>query len=249
MQKRQNSPLTNILVNVLIPVMILNHGQKIVSPQLALVFALALPLGYGVKDWWTHRQTNWFSVLGIINVAVTGVLAVLNLSGVWFAVKEAAFPALIAIFVLASTWTSRPFMKTLFYNPAVLRLDLIEARLRGLQDTGLNALFRQATIGLAASFTLSAVLNWLLARRIFLDPPQGLSPEALSQLLNEQIARMTSWSFLIIFVPNILVMAALLWFFLSRLKTLTGLSLEELLPTSQNSGGGSMNSGGGGGGG
>ena len=56
---------------------------------------------------------NYISVLGLLNILFSGILTILALGGIWFAVKEAFFPLLIGGFVLASSFTLNPFFKTI----------------------------------------------------------------------------------------------------------------------------------------
>lgn len=233
----QNPPkengFLNILFNIVLPVLILNKLSKFIGPLAALVLALAFPLGYGAYDLIKRKKTNAFSALGLLNVLFTGGLAVLGLSGFWFAVKEAAFPTLVGLFVLGSAFTKRPFIETLFLNPSVMKVDLLE---RKLAEHGKQADFhehmRKATYWLSLSFVFSAVCNFILARRIFTQIDPSLTPDAQSLVLNEQIADMTTWSMAIIMVPSILFLLGIFWYLMRGIKQHSGLSMEELMQES-----------------
>lgn len=234
MTQTQNPPkengLLNLLFNIVLPVLILNRFSKFIGPVNALILALAFPLGYGAYDLIKRRKTNAFSVLGLLNVLLTGGLAVMGLSGFWFAVKEAAFPTLVGLFVLGSAFTKRPFIETLFLNPSVMKVDLLEQRLKEhgkQQDFHLH--MKSATIWLSLSFVFSAVLNFILARRIFTNIDPGLSSEAQSLALNDQIAQMTTWSMAIIMVPSMLFLLGVFWYLMRGIKKHAGLSMEELV--------------------
>lgn len=222
--------LLNLAFNIIIPVLILNKLSKFIGPLAALVLALAFPLGYGIYDLVKRKKTNAFSVLGLLNVLFTGGLALLGLNGFWFAVKEAAFPSLVGIFVLGSAFTKRPFIETLFLNPSIMKVDLLEQR---LQEHGKQKEFhehmRKATYWLSLSFVFSAVCNFVLARRIFINIDTSLSPEAQSLMLNDQIAEMTTWSMAIIMVPSILFLLGIFWYLMRGIKQYSGLSTEDLL--------------------
>ena len=112
MQKQQNS-FTNILFNILIPVLILNKGHKYgLDAKASVVIALAFPLFFTVKSLVQEKKFDFVSLLGLLNVLISGVLTLLTLGGIWFAVKEAAFPLLIGCFVLASSFTKNPFFQS-----------------------------------------------------------------------------------------------------------------------------------------
>ena len=47
-----------------------------------------MPLSYGVYDYIQRRNINLFSILGFANVGLTGVIGILELDGIWVAVKS-----------------------------------------------------------------------------------------------------------------------------------------------------------------
>lgn len=227
--QKENSFL-NLLFNIVLPVLILNKLSEHLGPLAALLLALAFPLGYGAYDLITRRKFNAFSLLGLLNVSLTGGLALMGLNGFWFAVKEAAFPALVGLFVLGSAFTKKPFIETLFLNPSVMKLSLLEAR---LQERGTTASFhqhmRRATFWLSLSFVFSAILNFVLAQRIFTNIDPALTAEAQSLVLNDQIAKMTTWSMIVIMVPSIVFLMGIFWYLMRGIKNYTGLGTDELL--------------------
>jgi hypothetical protein len=228
-EKPENS-LLNILINVVLPVLVLNKLSERLGPSNALLLALAFPLGYGVYDWFARKKINAISGLGLLNVLVTGGFALLGLEGIWFAVKEAAFPLLIGIFVWFSTTTNKPFIKTLLLNPQLMHLEKIEARLNERTnhpefDFHLN----QSTKLLASSFFLSACLNFGLALLIFTPLPESLSETERSVMLNQQIAQMTSWSFAVILLPSMLFLIYIFYHLMGGIKKLTDLNTEEIM--------------------
>jgi hypothetical protein len=228
-EKPENS-LLNILINVVLPVLVLNKLSERLGPSNALLLALAFPLGYGVYDWFARKKINAISGLGLLNVLVTGGFALLGLEGIWFAVKEAAFPLLIGIFVWFSTTTNKPFIKTLLLNPQLMHLEKIEARLNERTnhpefDFHLN----QSTKLLASSFFLSACLNFGLALLIFTPLPESLSETERSVMLNQQIAQMTSWSFAVILLPSMLFLIYIFYHLMGGIKKLTDLKTEEIM--------------------
>ena len=220
----------NLIFNIALPVFILNKLSDRVGPLYALILALAFPLGYGLYDMVTRKKTNYFSILGLLNVLLTGGLALFRLDGIWFAVKEAAFPALVGSFVIASSFTRRPFIETLFLNPSLMKVELLENR---LEEKGMRQEFhehmRMATRLLALSFAFSAVLNFILARRIFIGMDMSLSDEAQSVIRNQQIADMTFWSMIVILVPSILFLMGIFWYLMRGIQKYAGLSTTEIL--------------------
>ncbi|MNK07830.1 hypothetical protein D3C87_257500 [compost metagenome] len=227
---KQENAFLNIIFNIVLPVFILNRLTKHLGPGGALILALAFPLIYGAYDLIKRRKFNAMSILGLLNVGLTGGLAFAGLTGFWFAVKEAAFPLLVGLFVLGSAFTKKPFIETLFLNPALMKVDLLEEKLKSRgHQADFHEHMRRATMWLAGSFAFSAVLNFILARRIFLEIDPTIAAEAKSIVLNDQIAQMTTWSMAVIMLPSVAFLMGIFWYLLRGIKRYSGLSTEELL--------------------
>jgi hypothetical protein len=232
MQKKSSpeNPLLNLAINILLPVMVLNKGSKFLGPKGALLLALAFPLLYGAYDYLKRNHKNYVSLIGLINIALTGGLALMSLRGGWFAAKEALLPAVLGLMVLGSLWSNNPAAKMLFYNPQILNVAVIEAQLLALNGVKLfESLLRRTTLWLSLSFFISASLNFILAVQIFADIDLQLSPEAQEQILNEQIAHMTWMGFVVIALPLMVFSGVLVYFFLRSLSKLTKVPIQELI--------------------
>jgi hypothetical protein len=228
--KKQENGFINIFINVLIPVLILDKLTQKMGALPALILALAFPLSYGIYDFYRQKKINMFSTLGLINISVTGTLALLGLGGIWFAIKEAAFPVLVGVFVYASSFTENPFIKTMFLNPQLMDLDKIDASLKDKSNEGAFIKHLQfCTQLLSLSFAFSAVANFYIAIRIFLPIDPLLEKSAQAALLNEQIAKMTSAGFAVIMVPSIVFMIFILWYFMKGIHKLTGLESQDYM--------------------
>lgn len=231
--KHTDHPLLNLAFNIIIPVIVLQQVSKRLpehGPQLALALALAFPLGFGLWHWLKQGKLNAFSAIGLINVLITGGLAVLNLHGRWFILKEVALPAILGIATAGSAFTRSPFVAALFLNPRLLKLDLLQARLSAANAEGqFQAYLRRATLLLAGSFAMSALINFLLARQIFVEIDETLSLTEQNGILNQQIAHMTWMASITILVPSLLFSAGVLFYVLHGIRKLAGLTAEEVL--------------------
>lgn len=228
--KKADHPLINIAINIVIPVLILNKGSQALGAEKALLLALAFPLSYGLWEMRRKGKLNFISVLGFLNVLITGGLALTGLGGIWFAIKEAAFPALIGAFVLGSAFTSKPLVEALILNPQALNWPLVKSRLEERRaEADFHRLLQRSTIFLSLSFALSAVLNFVLALRIFIPLSEGLTSEERAVLLNQQVAEMTSMGFAVIFIPSAIVLMIILWDLFRGLTRITGLPLNDLM--------------------
>lgn len=221
--KRENL-LLNIVCNIAIPSLILAKlsSPERLGPAVALVTALAFPLGYGLFDFTQRRAANFVSIIGFVSVLLTGGLGLLKMEGVWFAVKEASVPSVIAIAVWLSMRSPRPLVRQFLYNEQVINIPKVDAALeaRGAREA-FNRLMRTASYWLVASFVFSAILNFALARWL-LKSPTG-TPE-----FNAELAKMNLLSWPVIALPSTAIMMFALWKLLGGITQLTGLPLEEI---------------------
>ena len=222
--KRENLFL-NIIFNVILPTMILSwaSGDEWFGPTWGLVVALLFPTSYGIMDFVKRRKYNFISIIGFTSVLITGGFALMEMNAFWFAVKEAAIPAIIGISVLLSMQTKMPLVKEFLYNPQIMNVERIATALDERQThSSFTSLLRGASRLLAGSFFISSVLNYFLARYLLVSPPG-------SEAFNGDLAKMQLWSWPVIVVPSMAMMMFALWRFIKGLQTATGLKLEELL--------------------
>jgi hypothetical protein len=240
---KPENPLIVLLCNLILPILILNQGAKHLGPmgsKFALILALAAPLGYGIYSYRRLHKPNFISLVGILNVLITGSFALLHLEGRWFCLKEAAFPILIGVAIAILNRVGEPFLYSLFWNENIFRVKKIESVLAErlnvdastpLPRMALDGMFKRASDYFSFSFFVSGTGNFFLARKIFLPIDPTLDMQAHAQALNAQIASMTWRAYAIIALPMMVFMGLVLWFLLFRLQEMTGLTTEELLAT------------------
>jgi len=233
MQKQQNS-FSHILFNILIPVIILNKGHKYgMDAKVAVVVALSFPLFFSVKSLVKEKKIDFVSLLGLLNVLISGIFTIMTLGGLWFAIKEAAFPLLIGAFVFGSSFTKSPFFQTLFLNPTTFHTEKVEERLNTEEKKlHFSILMRHLTKLLSVSFLLSAALNFFLAIYIFTPLADTLTELQKQEALNEQLSKMTLYSMVVILVPSMIFLASLIFYAFKKIHALTGLTTDELLKSS-----------------
>jgi len=230
--KKENTFL-NLGFNLVLPILLLNKGKDWFGGYLephfenvavgVLLIAIAFPVGYFVYDYAKRKKYNVFSILGLISVLLTGGIGILEIPTQWFAVKEAAIPLLLGAAVLISLKTPYPLIRTLLYNPEIIRVDKVQAGLaENKSEADFEKLLVQCTWLLAASFLLSAILNFFLARWMVVSPSG-------SDAFNQEVARMMKWSFVVIAVPSMAIMMYALMRLLGGIKRMTGLDLEDVL--------------------
>lgn len=221
---KQENLLLNLVCNIALPSLILVRFSKpeYLGPVNGLLLALAFPLVYGLWDFARRRQTNFISVIGFVSVLLTGGLGLMKMDSFWFAVKEAAVPAIIGVAVLASMRSKRPLVRQFLLNESVMDLPRVEAALTERGNLGaFDTLLRSSSYLLAFSFLVSAVLNYGLARYL-LRSPSG-SPE-----FNEELGRLNLLSWPVIVVPSMIMMMYALWRLIGGIRQLTGLAFEEI---------------------
>ncbi len=218
-------PLVDLLVSIAIPAFILMKlsGDDQLGASGGLMLALSFPLGWGIFELIKYKKFNFIALLGLANVLLTGGIGLLELDLKWLAIKEAAIPAAIGIAVIISTFTSKPLIKAIIFNPAVMDVDKIIKR---LQQNNCLAAFEQrlmkATYLVAGSFAFSAVMNYVLAKWI-VTSPTGTSE------FNEQLGQLTLYSYPMIALPSMLMMMGIFYYLWRTIHDLTGLKLEEVL--------------------
>jgi hypothetical protein len=238
-KKQQDNPLANIMWNVLIPIVALSflgkNGDKFwhVGPIMGMLTAVSLPVIYGIHHLIKTKKPNFFSILGVVSILLTGGIAIMAYKDngtvdaeapLWFALKEAAIPFVFGVTILISHWTKTPLVRVFLYNPDLFNIPAIEKRVEEKSNTaGYKKLIFSGTLLLAGSFFLSMVMNYFLAM-LFLKDETG-SQEAF----NDGVAKLTGWGFAVIGIPMMVILMITMWRFVSGLRKLTGMDNEEIL--------------------
>jgi len=251
-KNHQEHPLANVLVNVLIPVLALSYlskdlefqraiGKAVqpwhIGPVKALMVALAFPIAYGIRHFIKTRKANFFSALGLFSVLLTGGLTIFlwNEDGtikpngdVLFGLKEASIPLILGIAVIGSHFTSTPLIRTFLYSDTMFDIARIEEEIdaHNARPEYIKIIF-QATLLFAASFFISALLNFGLAVH-FLGDLDPSAPNA-RVLYNGQVAKLTGWGFAVIGLPMLIFLFITLRSMITQLSRLTGLKEEEIM--------------------
>jgi hypothetical protein len=249
---KQEHPLANILVNVLIPVIVLSFlgkdpviqeklGKTVrpwhIGPLWSMVIALALPLGYGIWHFVQTRKGNFFSALGLVSVLLTGGLtlylwnkdgSVKPNAGIFFGLKEGLIPLVLGFAILWSRKAATPLIRVFLYNDSIFDIPKIEASIaRRQEEARYAALLNGATLLFAGSFFLSAALNVGMALWFF----RGFDETSVDALekYNEIVGKLTGAGFLVIGLPLMGILFLILTRLLKGLRELTGLKDDELM--------------------
>lgn len=222
-EKNKENPWINLIVNVVLPSVILT---KLSTPDRlgqvgALIFALGLPILYGAYDYLTRRKHNILSIIGLLSVLLTGGIGLFQLNKNWMIAKETAIPLVMGVAVYLSEFTKYPLLKTLLSQG----LDL--SKMRQVFEEHKSAdrfdrLLKTASWGLAFSFVVSALLNYLLAVFILEGEPGSLQ-------FNESLGKMTALSFPVITIPMMILMGIIMYYMIKTIQQVTGQSIESFI--------------------
>lgn len=218
-------PLIDLLLSIVVPSIILMKfsGDQDLGASGALVVALAFPVTVGLYQLIRFKLTNYIALLGLISVLLTGGIGLLRLDAEWFAIKEAAIPAMLGFGVLISAWLGYPLIKKILYNPLILDTERIS---RILRDRGYEEIFEarllSASYLLGVTFFFSSAMNYVLAKWIVTSPTG-------SEAFNEELGQLTLISYPLIAIPSVVMMLAIFYFLWRSLNNFTGLKLEEVL--------------------
>ncbi|MBP6231221.1 MAG: hypothetical protein KA397_06180 [Paludibacteraceae bacterium] len=221
----KENPFISLIIGIIIPSIILS---KFSSPEhlgvlVGFIVALAFPFLLALYNFFIRKKAGFIAILGFISIFVTGIIGVFAFPSEWIAYKEASVPLVIGIMVLISLKTPFPLVKKFLYNEEILDIPKINALLaeknktREFEKTLVNG-----TYMLAASFLVSAILNFVLAK-ILIQSPSGTAE------FNAELGKMTALSFPVIALPSTAIMLVALWYIFGKLKKLTNLEFDDLL--------------------
>lgn len=223
--QRNSNTLTDLLISIIIPSVILMKfsDPEYLGPQNGLIVALAFPISLGLYELVRYRKPNYFAILGLVSVLLTGGIGLLELDTKWLAIKEAAIPGILGIAVLLSATIGKPIVKMMFFNKALLDTDKISQE---LQEKGLTEAFEgqmiRATYLFSGTFFFSSVMNYLLTTWIVTSP-------AGSPAFNEELGQLALMSYPVIALPCMAMMIAIGYLLWRQLRQMTGLNLEQIM--------------------
>lgn len=220
------NPLIEVVLTIALPSLTLDQLSKpgSVGPFGALLISLIFPLGFGLWCWWRRMGWNFFSVLGLVTILLSGGLGLLKLDAFWFAVKESAVPVMLAVaFPLSHRW-GRPLLNSLLLQPRLLNLKVLN---RALDDNEKRRRFQhallRASFGMGMGLLGSAAANFFLALYLLRGKEPG------GEAFVRGIGTLTWAGFLVIGVPLMGVMLLVFWSLLRSMESITGLDRNDLL--------------------
>ena len=220
--KTKQSSLS-VMINIIIPTLLLVFSKKWsdFTPITILIVALMFPLTFMIVEFIKTRHYSLMSLLGFVSVLLTGGIALLSLPPKWIAVKEALIPFIIGCGVMVTVKSNKPaicFVVELIFDIEKIKNELL---IKKCSDK-FQPILKKATVLLSLSFLLSTLLNFMLAFVVVKSAPG-------TDAFNKELGLLTVLSYPVIVIPSMLMMLLSVWYFISKIKSLTQLTFQELV--------------------
>ena len=217
---KSSYPFLNLICNLIIPTIILTKfsSENTLGSFYGLLIALSFPVFYGLSEFYFNRKINFFSVLGLISVLLTGGIGIFQFPSNWLAIKEAFIPGIIGIAVIISAYTKYPLLKMFFEE--TLNIEGLRGKLTCSENDWFNARFRFSSLLLGGTFFISSFLNFFLATWIVVSEPG-------TEAFNQELGLMNLLSLPIIALPMMVILMAIMWYLLNDALKKVGLTWEE----------------------
>ena len=244
---KPESPIYSLLFNIFIPVLILKNGYKwlnsaknesivgnltkeilIYFDKSSLVFAIALifPVGYFIFDFIRRKNINIVSILGFVNILLTGGIGVfganLGLSKNWFILKEGLLPLIIGFSLLTLSIYKKEYFNNIFLNEMMFNKDKINHYVSDPLKAEFDGIIKVTGYYFISGFFVSSVIQFILASMIVVSNPGDPS-------FNEEVSTMTWVSYIAVLVPTMIILTKGFLGLISGIERLTGLKKEEFL--------------------
>ena len=236
MNSKKENPIFSIAFNLILPVIILKKGDNWIddsfpllgldSSMLILIIALLFPIIYFLNDFIKNSNTNFISILGFVNILLTGLIGILGekfgISKNWFIIKESIIPLAIGILILVSMNSKSPLVKTIIFNDSVFNIARINRHIKEEKISIFDEIFRNSTYLISGSFFLSSVIQLFLARIIITVDPGHAN-------FNDQVGTMTWMSYFVVMIPCLSMFGYGIYKIINGIKEITGLKREEII--------------------
>ena len=210
----------NLICNLIIPTIILTKfsSENTLGSFYGLLIALSFPIFYGLSEFYLNKKINFFSILGLVSVLLTGGIGVFQFSSDWLAIKEAFIPGIIGMAVIISTYTKYPLLKMFFEE--TLNIEGLREKLTHSENEWFSARFRFSSLILGGTFFISSFLNFFLATWIVVSEPG-------TEAFNQELGLMNLLSLPIIALPMMVILVGIMWYLLNDTLKKVGLTWEE----------------------
>ena len=243
----KENPLISICFNIFIPVLILKNGDNWIHEilhlldiaelpvqfldainlsSMAFLIALIFPVAYFIYDFFKRKNVNVISILGFINVLLTGGIGIFGerfgLSKNWFIVKEGALPSLIGLGLIILRKLRKNSFNKILLNDIIFDNHKINSSIKYEEQNEFETIVHRAGSHFIVGLFMSSFIQFILASLIVTSNPG-------ESLFNEQVATMTWVSFLAVFVITMSIVGKGYLGLISGIEKITGLKKEDFL--------------------
>jgi hypothetical protein len=215
---RPDRPLADLLFNCVLPALLLARGTAWLGAGPALGAALAFPLVHAVWSRLAAARPSPLLPLALAGTAITGGLALFALPAGLYALKEAALPLLVALWLWTTASSPQSGLRGMLDR--AVDLGAIEAALDPPRRAAWNAVWIGGARALAAVTALSGLVGAALAAA-WIRSPGG------SEAFNAELASYTAWSWPLVNLPSLLASGLVLWRTIAAAESVSGATLAE----------------------
>ena len=245
-QYKTEKPLHSVLFNILIPVLILKNGNKWLDKYLgdtesfqkwmdyldypSIIFAISLifPLAYFIYDFITRKNINVISILGFINILLTGGIGVFGskfgLTKNWFILKEGLLPLVIGFLLFLMSVFKKESFYNIFLNELIFQTDKIKNAIDDNLKNEFDGVLKITGYYFISGFIISSIIQFFLASMIVVSNPGETS-------FNEEVSTMTWVSYIAVLLPTMIILGKGFMDLITGIEKLTGMKKEEFLNT------------------
>ena len=188
--------------------------------------ALLFPVAYFIYDFFKRKNVNVISILGFINVLLTGGIGIFGerfgLSKNWFIIKEGALPSFIGLGLIILRRLRKNLFNKILLNDIIFDNHKINSAIKYEEQNKFERIVHSAGSHFIAGLFMSSIIQFILASLIVTSNPGESS-------FNEQVATMTWVSFLAVFVITMSVVGKGYLGLISGVEKITGLKRDDFL--------------------
>lgn len=221
---KEENALLSLILNIILPVVVLTKlsGQEHFGPILALVIATALPLSYGIYDYFRRREINLFSSLGVVSVMLTGSLGLLKVDAIVIAIKEGLIPLVLGAAFVFSARTDKPLLGKLILTPQIMDIGAIRHRVKkNDREIEYRDLLWRSSLLMGLSLLVASVLSFLVAIYTLKSEPGTVA-------FDKELGHLIYRSLIVAGIPMLLVGALAFWYLIKGVQKLTGLENDDI---------------------
>ena len=245
-QYEREKPWYSITFNILIPVVVLKNGNKWLNkyfegtenihrwtdyldyPSLVFATALIFPFAYFIYDFITKKNINVISILGFINILLTGGIGVFGskfgLTKNWFILKEGLLPLVIGFSLFLMSIFKKESFYNIFLNELMFKKDKIINSIDDNLKSEFDRVLKVTGYYFISGFVVSSIIQFFLASMIVVSNPGDTS-------FNEEVSTMTWVSYIAVLLPTMIILGKGFMGLITGIEKLTGMKKEEFLNT------------------